>query len=61
VLEKKFPRGYKYPFKERKGEIELLNTLEEDLCKECTRPTLEQNVERQPSEGWSKCKECTWR
>ena len=27
-------------------EIELLNTLKEDLCKECTRPTLGRSVER---------------
>jgi hypothetical protein len=31
---------------QRKIFIELLNTQEEDLCKECTRPTLRQNVER---------------
>jgi hypothetical protein len=31
----------------------LLNTLEEDLCKECTRPTLRRSVERQPIEGQS--------
>jgi hypothetical protein len=31
---------------QRKIFTELLNTQEEDLCKECTRPTLRQNVER---------------
>jgi hypothetical protein len=58
VLEQKFPSGDIYPLKERKGETELLNTLEEDLCKECTKPTLRQSVERKPSEGYSKRKEC---
>jgi hypothetical protein len=63
VLEQKFPRGHLYLFEGHKGqrplrseqlklkETELLNTLEEDLCKECTRPTLRRSVERQPVEG----------
>jgi hypothetical protein len=46
---------------EEKTLTELLNTLEEDLCKECTRLTLRQSVERQPVEGQSKHKECTQR
>jgi hypothetical protein len=61
VLEQKFPRGEIYPLKEQKEETELLNTLEEDLCKVCTKPTLRQSVERQPFEGYSKIKECTCR
>jgi hypothetical protein len=34
-------------FQREKG-VELLNTLEEDLCKECTRPTLRRSIERHP-------------
>jgi hypothetical protein len=57
VLEWKLPRGHLHLFEGQKGqrplrssqlklkETELLNTLEEDLCKECTRPTLRQSVE----------------
>jgi hypothetical protein len=37
---------------------EFLNTLDEDLCKECTRKTLGGSVERLPSEGQSERKEC---
>jgi hypothetical protein len=33
---------------EAQGETNFLNTLEEDLCKECTRKTLIRSVERQP-------------
>jgi hypothetical protein len=36
---------------EEKTLTKLLNTLEEDLCKECTRPTLRRSVERQPVKG----------
>jgi hypothetical protein len=65
VLEQKLPRGHLYLFEGQKGqrplrseqlklkETKLLNTLEEDLCKECTRPTLRRSVERQPVEGRS--------
>jgi hypothetical protein len=63
VLEQKFPRGNLHLFEGHKGqrplrfeqlnlmETESLNTLEEDLCKECTRPTLRRSVERHPFEG----------
>jgi len=51
------PRGHLHLFEGQKGHIplrfnqlnlkftELLNTLEEYLCKECTRPTLNGSVE----------------
>jgi hypothetical protein len=70
VLEKKLSRGHLDLFEGQKGqrplgfeqlklkETKLMNTLEEYLCKECTRPTLRRSVERQPVEGQSKHKEC---
>jgi hypothetical protein len=44
VLEKEVARRALISLQGEKG-TELLNTLEEDLCKECTRPTFKRSVE----------------
>jgi hypothetical protein len=46
VLEQEVARGHLHPFKERKGQRPLRSEQlklkeDKDLCKECTRPTLE--------------------
>jgi len=43
---------------QEKTHTKLLNTLDEDLCKECTRKTLGGSVERLSSECQSERKEC---
>jgi hypothetical protein len=55
MLEHKLPIGHLYPFRERKGQRSLRSDplklkKEKDLCKECTRTTLEKSVDRQSSE-----------
>jgi hypothetical protein len=46
VLEREVSRRHLHPFKERKGERPLRSKQlklkeDKDLCKECTKPTLE--------------------
>jgi hypothetical protein len=41
-LSRSFQEGTYIPSRSERVDTELLNTLEEDLCKECTRPTLDE-------------------